>query len=80
MTSTIMDAVGTNVHLVYDNEAPPLLRFQIARYGILLREAQQGEWVRFKRKAMLDWWEWAPLATMIDAASIQRLRDQVARG
>lgn len=80
VTSAVIDAVGANVHVVYENEAPPLLRFQIARYGVPLRERTAAEWVRFKRQAMIDWWDWAPLAAMIDAASIERLREKVAHG
>jgi hypothetical protein len=75
-----MHAVGSNVHLVYENEAPPLLRLEIARHGVMLKEIREGDWVAFKRRAMIDWWDWAPLATRIDDAAIQRLREKVARG
>ena len=78
--AAIMDVVGSNVHLVYANEAPPLLRLEIARHGVLLKEAQEGDWVAFKRQAMVDWWDWAPIATRLDDATIQRLREKVARG
>ena len=78
--TAIMDAVGANVHIVHADKAPPLLRLEIARHGVVLKEARQGDWVAFKRKAMLDWWDWAPLARRIESAAIQRLRDEVARG
>lgn len=78
--AAIIDAVGTNVHVVYEDEAPPLLRLEIARHGVVLREARKGDWVAFKRQAMIDWWDWAPLAQMIESAAIRRLRDEVARG
>ena len=78
--AAIVDAVGANVHVVYEHEAPPLLRLEIARHGVVLREAQQGDWVAFKRQAMIDWWDWAPLAQRIESSAIGRLRDEVARG
>jgi len=60
--------------------APPLLRFQIARDGVLLVEREPPSWARFKAKAMTDWWDWAPTARKIHAAYIRRLREQVAHG
>lgn len=78
--AAIMDAVGANVHIVYADEAPPLLRLEIARHGLVLKEAEEGEWVAFKRQAMVDWWDWAPIATRLDDATIERLRERVAHG
>ena len=78
--AAIIDAVGPNVHVVYEDEAPPLLRLEIARHGVVLKEAEEGDWVGFKRQAMVDWWDWAPWAQTIESAAIRRLRDEVARG
>ena len=71
-------AARREVDCVYLEEAPPLLRFQIARDGVVLVERQPRLWPRFKARAMVDWWDWAPTARKIHAAYVRRLREQVA--
>ncbi len=71
---------GRAVDAVYLNEAPPLLRFEISRDGVLLLEREEGLWTDFRVKAMVDWWDWAPYAKRIEEASIRRLREKVAHG
>lgn len=73
-------AAGRPVHVVLLDEAPPLLRFEIARDGVLLLEREEGLWTRFKVKAMIDWWDWAPIARKINAGVIRRLKERVSRG
>jgi predicted nucleotidyltransferase len=73
-------AAGREVDVVYLNEAPPLLRFEIARDGILLLEREEGLWTRCKVKAMLDWWDWAPNARFLAKAAVRRLREKIANG
>jgi predicted nucleotidyltransferase len=73
-------AAGRTVEVVYLEEAPPLLRFEISRDGMLLLEREDGLWTDFKAKAMVDWWDWAPTARRIEETTIQRLRDRVRRG
>jgi len=73
-------AAGKAVHVVHLGEAPPLLRFEISRDGILLLEREDGLWTDFKAKAMVDWWDWAPSERIITTAAIQRLREKVERG
>jgi len=73
-------AAGREVDLVYLNEAPPLLRFEIARDGILLLEREEGLWTRCKVKAMVDWWDWAPNARLLAKAAVRRLREKIANG
>jgi len=68
------------VDVVDLDTAPPLLRFEVARDGILIHEGRPHAWADFRARAMLDWWEWSPTARMIQDAAIQRLRAQVARG
>lgn len=68
------------VHVILLDEAPPLLRFEIARDGVLLIERSEGLWPSFKAKAMIDWWEWAPTARRINAEVIRRLREKASRG
>ncbi len=73
-------AANREVDVVYLEEAPPLLRFQIARDGVVLVALNSRLWPRFKARAMVDWWDWAPAARKIHAAHIRRLREQVAHG
>lgn len=73
-------AAGREVDLVFLDEAPPLLRFEIARDGVLLFERQEGLWTGFKVKAMVDWWDWAPTIRRIHKTTIQRLRERVSDG
>jgi predicted nucleotidyltransferase len=69
-------AARTQLDVVYLDEAPPLLRFEIARDGVLLLERSPHLWQDFKARAMLDWWDWAPTARRIYAAACQRLRER----
>jgi predicted nucleotidyltransferase len=73
-------AVGRPVDVVYLGESPPLLRFEISRDGVLLLEREDGLWTDFKARAMVDWWDWAPLAKRIEDAAIRRLRERVEHG
>jgi predicted nucleotidyltransferase len=67
------------VHVILLDEAPPLLRFEIAREGVPLLEREEGVWTGFKVKAMLDWWDWAPIARKMNAVVIRRLKERVSR-
>ncbi len=55
---------------------PPQLRFEIARSGILAFERHPGIWVRERARAMVDWWDWAPIVRRIHAAAVTRLRER----
>ena len=73
-------AAGREVDTVLLDSAPPLLRFEVARDGVLLFEREEGLWATFQVKAMVDWWDWAPTARKIQRAIIQDLRRQVEHG
>ncbi len=73
-------AAGRPVHVILLDGASPLLRFEVSRDGVLLREREEGFWTGFKARAMVDWWDWAPTARKIQRGIIQRLKEQVARG
>jgi hypothetical protein len=73
-------AAGREVDVVFLDEAPPLLRFEISRDGVLLFERQEGLWTGFKAKAMVDWWDWAPTIRRIHKTMIQHLRERVSGG
>jgi predicted nucleotidyltransferase len=71
---------GREVDLIFLKDAPPLLRFEVARDGVVLRQDQDGLWTGFKAQAMIDWWDWEPIASRIEAALIERLRRKVEYG
>lgn len=73
-------AAGREVDVTDLDSAPPLLRFQIARDGVLLVEREPHAWTRFKARAMVDWWDWAPTARRLHKLYVQRLREETAHG
>jgi uncharacterized protein len=70
---TLSRLAGRDVDLIHLETAPPLLRFEIARDGVLLAERTAGLWSAFQARAMVDWWEWAPTARRFAHAAISRL-------
>ena len=62
--------------LVFINDAPPQLRFEIAK-GTPLFEREPGAWVGMKTAAMIDWWDWQPEARAFHRLYLDRLRTQV---
>jgi len=68
------------VDVIFLKDAPPLLRFEIARDGVVLRQDEDGLWTNFKARAMIDWWDWEPIASRIELALIERLRRKVGHG
>lgn len=73
-------AIRANLDIVYLDTAPPLLRFEIARDGVVLRERTPGEWTDFKVRAMRDWWDWAPSARRLYRAAIRDLKEGLQLG
>jgi uncharacterized protein len=68
------------VDVIFLKDAPPLLRFEIARDGVVLCQEEDGLWTDFKAQAMIDWWDWEPIARRIEEALIARLRRKVEHG
>lgn len=73
-------AAGRSVDVVFLEEAPPLLRFEISKDGVLLFQNEDHLWTDFKARAMVDWWDWRPIAKRIEEAAIRRLREKVEHG
>jgi predicted nucleotidyltransferase len=73
-------AAGRETDVVYLNEVPPLLGFEISRDGVLIFQREDGLWNRFKEVAIQAWWDWAPYAKMFAKAAVRRLREKVANG
>lgn len=76
----LRQAAGRPVDLIDLTEAPPLLRFEIARDGHVILEREPALWADFKARAMIDWWDWTPTARMIHAAAAARLRARTGHG
>lgn len=75
--AVVLDRIaGREVDLVPLDTAPPLLRFEIARGGVLLLERSPGLWSDFRARAMVDWWDWAPMARRFAAAAMTRLASE----
>lgn len=68
------------VEVVSLDGAPPLLRFEISRDGRVLVERRPHAWADFRARAMVDWWDWAPLARRIHRAAAARLKERAGRG
>ena len=77
---TLARTAGREVDLIPLETAPPLLRFEIARDGAPLLERAPHLWVDFQARAMVDWWEWAPLARRFAAAAMARLQSPAGHG
>ncbi len=73
-------AAHREVQVVSLDESPPLLRFEIARDGKVLLQRKRHAWADFRARAMVDWWDWAPLARRVHAAAAARLKERVGRG
>ncbi len=63
-----------DVDVVFNSDAGPQVRFEVARTGRPLAARSPQEWTRFKTAAMIDWWDWQPTATRMHAAYVARLR------
>ncbi len=73
-------AARRDVDVIVMDEAPPLLRFEIARDGQLLIERRPYAWADFKARAMIDWWDWEPVARRVNRYIIQELREEAPDG
>jgi predicted nucleotidyltransferase len=80
LTVALERATGRRVDLVLLDAAPPLLRFEIARSGVLLVERQPHAWAEFRAHAMIDWWDWVPTADMMHRAMAARLKEEAEHG
>jgi predicted nucleotidyltransferase len=76
---TLARALDRPVEVISMDAASPLLRFEITRDGVLLKESRPYEWADFKVQAMRDWYEWKPYADRLFAAALERLRARVRK-
>jgi hypothetical protein len=80
LTAHLRTVTSREIDLVRLDEAPPLLRFEIARDGRLLVERVPHLWSDTRARAMTDWWDWAPTARLFQRGAVARLRAEVSRG
>ena len=73
---TLSRLASREVDLIQLETAPPLLRFEIARDGLLPAERTVGLWPAFQARAMVDWWDWAPSARRFAEAAMSRLASE----
>ena len=69
-----------SIDLVCLDLAPPLLRFEVARDGVVLVARDPRGWTEFRAHAMIDWWDWAPTARMMHETLSARLRAEADHG
>lgn len=77
--ATLARACPLPLDVVFFNDAPPQLRFEIARSGTPIFSRSDAVWPRERARAMLDWWDWAPHARVLHQRGIARLREETAR-
>jgi predicted nucleotidyltransferase len=74
MLAEIERALGRTLDVIDVDAAPPQLRFEIARDGIVLVERTPGALTTFRARAYLDWFDFAPIARMVHRRALERLR------
>jgi predicted nucleotidyltransferase len=73
-------AAEREVDVIFLADAPPLLRFEISRDGVLLFEKEDGLWTAVKVRAMVDWWDWAPYSRLFTKAAVAGIRERLRDG
>lgn len=66
-------AAGAEVDLVNLHSASVLLRYNVAREGILVAENVPGSWARFRAEAIVDYLDFEPTFTHASRAYAERL-------
>jgi uncharacterized protein len=78
--TSVSRALNRMVEIIDLALAPPLLRFEIARDGQLIVERNAGDWVAFRAQAMIDWWDWQPVARHMAHVVCEKLRTEAQNG
>jgi predicted nucleotidyltransferase len=73
-------ALGREAHVVQLEDASDHLRFEVARDGVLLHEAEPSRWARFRAEATLRWFDLAPIVARCAAGVRARLQREAAGG
>jgi hypothetical protein len=72
--TTIGSQLNGEPHVVDLGTAGEWLRFQVARDGVLVYQRTSGAWVGFKARAMIGYWDVAPLIALTAEGVRRRLR------
>lgn len=72
--------LGREAHVVDLAAASDWLRFQVARDGVLIFQAEPDGWALFKARAMLDYWDLAPTISLCAAGVRERLEREAQHG
>lgn len=72
--------LGREAHLVDLAAGSEWLRFQVARDGVLIYQAEPDGWALFKARAMLDYWDLAPTISLCAAGARARLEREAHHG
>jgi predicted nucleotidyltransferase len=76
LAAELGEVLDREPHLVDLDQASDWLRYRVAAEGILLREAASGEWARFVARAILCYFDLAPII----ALCAEGARRALARG
>jgi predicted nucleotidyltransferase len=73
-------SIGREAHVVDLERAPEALRQEIARQGLLVREAVPGTWSDYRAQSFVRWFDLAPLRRRCAEGVRRRLRQEARRG
>jgi predicted nucleotidyltransferase len=73
-------SIGREPHVVDLERAPEALRQEIARQGLLVREAAPGIWSDYRAQSFVRWFDVAPLRRRCAEGVRRRLREEARRG
>jgi predicted nucleotidyltransferase len=73
-------SIGREAHVVDLEHAPEALRQEIARQGLLVREAAAGTWSDYRAQSFVRWFDFAPLRRRCAEGVRRRLREEAHRG
>lgn len=73
-------ALGREAHVVDLERAPEALRHEIAKYGILVREAEPGAWTAYCAESHLLWFDFAPMRRLCAEGVRRRVAREAGRG
>ena len=78
--SQLAGVAGREPHVVELEHASDLLRYHVARDGVLLYEAEPYTWARFQAESALRYFDLAPIIALCTEGARQRLIREAKRG
>jgi len=74
------ELLGREPHVVDLDEASDWLRYRVAEDGVLLLEAEEGTWARYVARAMLGYFDLAPIIELCAEGARQALARGASHG